>query len=263
MTAKNYKLIAFDIDGTILDGSNRVCQRLINVVAKLRERGYLFTLVSARVPLSVLEIAKELGIPDSYVVALNGSLITNRAHEVLYSRSFATKRVQDLLAKVDKRISRNYYNHFDWIVEYANDYTLFEISLLEQITAPVAKAIPEEVNKITLIGDHDLLVEAKQVFRDEESLLLGFSHHNYVEITCNTISKFQGIKNYAAHFGISVDEIIAFGDGENDMPILSQVGLGVAMGNAKEHVKGIAKDIAGNHYDQGVAIYLEELFGIS
>lgn len=261
MTDMQFKLVAFDIDGTIMDENNQVCKRLIDVVAKLQDNGVIFTLASARVPKSVLDIATQLGI-KGHVISLNGSLITNDQHEILYSKSFETARVKNALAKIDKKISRNYYDQFDWIVEYENDYTQFEINLLASVTLPVDKVVPANVNKITLIGDHDILVEAKEQVAKDKSLLLGFSHHNYVEVTCSTISKFQGIKTYARSLGIRPEEVVAFGDGENDMPMLSSVGLGVAMGNAHQHIKDVAKDVAGNNYEQGVAIYLEELFNL-
>ena len=256
---KKYSLIAFDIDGTILGNNHQVCSKLIKVVALLKKQGYLFTLVSARMPQSVIKIAHALGISDTYQIALNGSLITDTEHNVLYTKTFTTQRVRGALNTLDKQISRNYYDGFDWIIEYPNSYTLKEVSILGDIILPRENNLPDEVNKITLIGEPHLLAIAQAKLIKDETLLVSQSHINYLEITCNTISKFNGLAYYASTLNIPIDEIIAFGDGENDMSMLSGVGLGVAMANAKDHVKASAADVAGYHYEEGVANYLSEL----
>lgn len=77
-----YKLIAFDIDGTILDENHKVCSELIEVVRSLKLEGYLFTLVSARTPLSVINITNTLGIGEEPIIELNGSFITYSNHNI-------------------------------------------------------------------------------------------------------------------------------------------------------------------------------------
>ena len=255
---KKYKLIAFDIDGTILDSNHIVCANLIDVVKQLKSDGYLFTLVSARMPQSVIDIAANLGI-DNHIISLNGSLITDSGHQVLYSKKFPFSRVREKLLHLDKNISRNYYHEFDWIMQYNCPFAQNEIDFLKDSVSPVDKSIPEHINKLTLIGERDLLEDAKKSLADDSSLLVGYSNPNYLEVSCNTISKFHGLEFYAKTMSIPVEEVIAFGDGENDMPMLAGVGLGVAMGNAKEHVKKVAKDVAGNNFEQGVANYLTDL----
>ncbi|MFO0318872.1 MAG: HAD-IIB family hydrolase, partial [Neisseriaceae bacterium] len=116
------------------------------------------------------------------------------------------------------------------------------------------------VNKICLMGDNEHLIDAQKTLQSiDDSLLVAFSHPNYLELATKDISKYSGLMKYAQKLDIKANEIIAFGDGENDIPMLSNVGLGVAMDNASAHVKKIAKDIASHHMEEGVAIYLEEL----
>ena len=144
-------------------------------------------------------------------------------------------------------------------MQYNCTHSQYEIDVLKDSVSPVDKPIPEHINKLTLIGERNLLDSAKKPLVADTSLLVSYSNPNYLEISCNTISKFHGLEFYAKSMGIPVEEVIAFGDGENDMPMLSGVGLGVAMGNAKEHVKKVAKDVAGNNFEQGVANYLSDL----
>ncbi len=253
-----YKLIAFDIDGTILDASHNVCLRLKEVVADLISRGYLCVLVSARLPNSVLEIANELQL-EGEVIALNGSLITNRDNEIILSQDFSINRIEGILSSVDSRIAVNYYHNFDWYVANPSLFTTKEIEFVNSIPKVIEKSAISRANKITLSGEYERLLDIQKKFEKDATMLAAFSHPNYLEVTCASISKLNGLKHYSNLKQIKVEEIIAFGDGENDIPMLSGVGLGVAMGNAKDHVKKIAKIIIGNHYDQAVAKYLEEL----
>ena len=258
LSDKRYRLIACDIDGTILDANHKVCERLIKVVKYLQEQGYIFTLASARTPASVIKVAESFGI-DNYIISLNGSFISNHKHEVLYSKTFPLSRVQTQLEQLDKGITRNYYSEFKWMLEYPNQFSDLEIAFHTGICAPIPKTNLTELNKITLIGEHDLLVAAQAQLQQDDSLLVGFSHTNFLEMSCKTISKFSGVAHYAKTLNIETSQVIAFGDGENDMPMLSQVGLGVAMANAHAHVKDSAHDVAGYHYEQGVALYLENM----
>ena len=255
-----YKLIAFDIDGTILNHEHKVCERLKKIVARLKQKGYLFTIVSARFPPSVLKIAKDLGLADNDpVIGLNGSFITNGSHEVLYSKDFTADTINQYLKEIGDSIAINYYHGFNWLVTHNNGYTNKELLALgggfEYIIGNLAT-----VNKITLMGENLTLINIQRLLSSaNENLIVAFSHPNYLEITTNDISKFTGLKAYANKFNIQTDAIIAFGDGENDIPMLSNVGLGVAMDNAATHVKKVAHDIAPHHLEEGVAIYLENL----
>lgn len=261
MSDKKYKLIAFDIDGTILDENHKVCKHLKNTVAQLSSKGYIITLVSARLPSSVLEIASELGLysTNAPMITLNGSFITNKQHDILYSKTFNADKLDIHFSKIDSNLAINYYNGFDWIIKQQTKYTDLEQNLIG-IAAKFKYGRLSKVNKITLMGDNDHLMAAQKILTAaDDNLLVAFSHNNYLEIATKNISKYYGLQAYAKILDIDTSQIIAFGDGENDIPMLSNVGLGVAMHNAEEHVKAAAHDVALHHAEAGVAKYLENL----
>ncbi|MFN7094949.1 MAG: Cof-type HAD-IIB family hydrolase [Burkholderiales bacterium] len=256
---KPYKLIAFDVDGTILDANYRVCSELKKVVAHLRTEGYAVTIVSARFPASALDIADELGLDQEEVIALNGSLITNKSHDVFYSKTFALARIEKALADLNKQVSISYYHEFDWLVENASIYTDAELGTIRYNYQLLQGKAPAQLNKVTLMGKNELLVQAQDLLGQDDTLLASFSHPNYLELACKTITKLSGLQHYAKQKQISMEQIIAFGDGENDMPMLAGVGLGVAMANAPAHVKKVAHAVTDNNFEQGVAKYLKLL----
>ena len=257
-----YKLIACDIDGTIMDDNFNISEELIKLIPQIYHLGYKITLISARIPLSVLYIAQQLNIVDS-VIALNGSIIINSKKQIEYSQTFALARVQVALQTLSHDISRNYYHQLEWYLEYSNVWTKNEIYHYANIMQPNMLPPPPNVNKITLIGAHELLLQVQQKINQDNTVLAVFSHTNYLEISCKNISKMQGLKYYANSLNIKDEEIIAFGNGENDISMLSNVGHGVAMDNADDHIKSVAKDIAMNNNQHGVARYLKSLLHLN
>lgn len=261
MNNKNYKLIAFDVDGTILINQCDVCPELIKTVAELKQKGYIFTIASARFPISALNIAAKLGIGKENIITLNGGFITNSERSVVYNKTFALDdNIKTLFANVSPEISICYYAQFDWISPIKNSYTEAERRLVGSDYDPYIKQIiPSQLNKITLLGDHTYLQYAQKQLYTIKDLTAAFSHTNYLEVMHSSISKFDGLVTLAKSKSIDVEQIIAFGDGENDIPMLQGVGLGVAMANASEQVKDVAKAVAGYNYSAGVANYLKKL----
>ncbi len=258
---KQYKLIAFDIDGTILSHEHKVCPELKIVVDKLHKMGYMFTLVSARLPDSALYIAKDLGLTkDEYIIPLNGAFITNYKHDIIYNKSFNTDSFDVHLDAISPNIAVNYYYQFAWHVLRPNEVTKHEQIMIGDTNYTYYTDKINIANKITLMGEYEDLLHAKNTLAKlNPSLLIAFSHPKYLEIAHKDISKYSGLTAYANKLNINTSQIIAFGDGENDIDMLSHVGLGVAMDNASPHVKTFAKDIAPHHLESGVAKYLTKL----
>lgn len=261
MNNKNYKLVAFDVDGTILINQCDVCPELIRIVAELKQKGYIFTIASARFPISALNIAAKLGIGKEDIITLNGGFITNNEHSVIYNKTFALDdNIKKLFANISSEISICYYAQFDWISTIKNSYTEAERRLVGIDYDPYTKqTIPSQLNKVTLLGDQADLQHVQKQLHTIKDLTAAFSHTSYLEVMHSSISKFDGLMKLAKARSINVEQIIAFGDGENDIPMLQGVGLGVAMANASEQVKDAAKAVAGYNYSAGVATYLKKL----
>lgn len=258
---KKYKMIAFDVDGTILDSNGSMSEELKNIVKYLIKKDYVVTLDTARLPISAIEIAKELGLkPEVGIISLNGSFITNFKKEILYSKTFNWFSPYDL-ESIYQNVVINYYHKFDWLISKDSKYATREHNFLKNIVTPKIGTM-SQVNKITIMGDNrelDTLKKSLLSFEEYNNYLIAFSHPNYLEITTTNINKFNALEYYADSLGIHAKEIIAFGDGENDIPMLNGVGLGVAMGNASQKVKDAAFDVTDSQDESGVVKYLEKL----
>lgn len=91
------------------------------------------------------------------------------------------------------------------------------------------------------------------------SLHLYRSKDTYIEIAPKTISKASGLRRILADYNIPMNEVLAFGDNYNDIPLLDEVGYGVAVANAREEVKAVANEITSSNITDGVAKSIEKL----
>ena len=106
---------------------------------------------------------------------------------------------------------------------------------------------------------HDLIrARMKERFGDKITVMRSFP--TFLEVINSGVSKGQGLKIAMEHSGLRPDQVIAFGDEENDLPMFSVVDYSGAPANAREKIRGLADFVYGSNADEGLAILLEEMF---
>ena len=124
-----------------------------------------------------------------------------------------------------------------------------------------------EVSHVSIVmRNNELVLELYETLKKElpelEVLIMqdSFKDNQWIEMTMKGVSKYSAIKNLASYLGIQNEEIIAFGDGRNDIDMIKNCGYGVALENALPEVKAVAKDVTSYSHDQdGVIRYLESI----
>jgi len=118
--------------------------------------------------------------------------------------------------------------------------------------------------KFLAVGPNEKLLEMRETILNSAPDLLDafFSHETMLEIVASGVSKRQGLEECLRYLGGSLEETIAFGDAENDLEMLRSVKVGVAMGNAHSYIQTAVPYVTASVDDDGVARFLEELFGI-
>ena len=119
--------------------------------------------------------------------------------------------------------------------------------------------------KALIVADpqHIQQLYAELAPRYAERAYVTVSNIEYLEFMPPGVDKGKALAVVAEHFGIPREKVIAFGDADNDIPLIAWAGLGVAMDNAKPGAKAVARRIAPRHEDDGVAIVLEDVFGFT
>lgn len=269
------KIIFSDIDGTLLNKNREVSQQTISQIKAIKEN-IPFVLVSARMPKQMHYIQKDLGIEDTPVIAYNGALVMHgqeKIHSVEIPISLIESLVQYNEEITDGQIHISLYNSDEWYVPSYDDWAKRE----ENNTKTTPKILSTEkviekwksegkgAHKVMLMGDVKYIEPMFQYL----TAVLGCEVHiyrakdTYIEIADIKVSKLVGIQALLnCRYPFSLSEVMAFGDNYNDIEMLQSVGYGIAVGNARDEVKAIAKDITLHHQEDGVAQYIKNFFNL-
>lgn len=275
------KLIASDIDGTIINNEHKITPYTKEVIQSLKDKGIGFTLITGRSFVSAKGIAQQLGIvEEGYgIICLNGletyylpneepvklesiqwdeanmiSQIGNKFYMgVLYCFPDQIYLQMDEITHRDYKISLT-----DDRLRYFNDsLNTINIDSIDEIEERIKK---EDLQKIVYIQSDSFMDLLHERIGDElpdhyKALMVG---KGWLEIMPSHISKGIALENYAAHYNIKPEEIMVFGDAENDISMFELCGNGIAMGNAMESLKEVAKDTTLKNEENGVAHYIEK-----
>ena len=272
------KLIAVDMDGTLLNSEGRISRRNAYAVQCLQALGTEFLVCTGRSYEDALLPLKERGIRAS-VICMNGSCIYDWNGRLADKTVFQTEQVKQIL-----RAGKEFGAVFDFMTSRGS----FSISTEEEfrdayerdILLPMAAYSYEAVrDRFHLVREEELfslgleffkisvlhassqtLNDLKERLKEIENLAVASSFYTNLELTHKDAQKGKALSAYASVRGIRLDEIMAIGDSENDTSMLS-MGLKytIAMGNAMESVKKTAKCLTRTNDEDGVAYAVETL----
>lgn len=268
-------LLAFDLDGTLLNRQRRILDSNISTLHQLMARGIKVTVCSGRMPYAQRRYVEQMGFIGPYVAG-NGCLIAHSADDaVLFSKPMTKAQVDRLCAFIrDKglRLSLQtkdgvFYSrdqeHFtpEWLEELARKFGLGEDQvgfLAEDFRYsggdPVLKAtlnIPAEYN----------FEPIRQYLEAQPGFTYSYSDRSFVEIHAKGTDKGTGIQFVADYYKIPLAEVCVFGDYDNDIPAFALAGVSVAMGNASPNLKARAMYITDTNENDGVGKALAALTG--
>lgn len=269
-----YKIIFTDIDGTLLGPERVLTQATIDQVKRIKET-IPFILVSSRMPKQMYHLQQDLGILNTPLIAFNGAYIEKKG-EVIHSSEIPISIIKDLVLLNEKagedKIHISLFNANNWYVDKMDywakrEETNTKISPEIKPNSEVLTLWEKEnkgAHKIMCMGDK-LRIDKIYQFLEEnynDVLHLYRSKDTYIEIASKEISKLTGIKTLlkCCYPTYNLEEVVAFGDNYNDEEMIGAVGHGVAVDNARDEVKAVAKSITQHHKEDGVANYLKILF---
>ena len=256
------KLIISDIDGTILDQKHQLDSHLLELMPLLKQSEIPFVLASARSPLGIAPISKELGITDFPIASYNGALIS-KGDKILSQHTINKKELlllHDFLKKEFPTVSINVYSGKDWYVNTLDKWVEIEAQITGESpkVTSLADFLQEEKNlihKLLLIDNAATIQKLKETLATMDFPQTDFylSKDNYLEVTHNQVSKKQALLELANYYQLSLTEIMSIGDNYNDIPMIETAGLGVAMGNAPTDVKVCANKVTDSNDQNGVS----------
>ncbi len=257
------KLIALDLDGTLNNDQKVITASTKEALLEAQQKGICLALISGRPAAGLsrechaLELAKYNGLLVSY----NGAKIADaKSKTILYEKKIPNKMARDLLKHLQQfPVSVMVTDDVSLYAEDENGYKVKSEAannqLLVQEVPDLAKAITFEPVKVLIAAPNEVLLAHQNAISEpfKEQLSFAISAPFYLEVTMKDISKGSAINHICQVMNIEANAIMAFGDAQNDVPMLKAAGWGVAMGNACDDVKAIADEVTASNNEDGIA----------
>ncbi|USD41022.1 Cof-type HAD-IIB family hydrolase [Vibrio sp. SCSIO 43135] len=263
-----FHIVASDLDGTLLAPNHQLSDFTKQTLKELHQQGFTFIFATGRHHVDVAGIRETVGIP-AYMITSNGARVHDQNDQLMYSKNVPESLVQPVIdvVKSDPNIMIHMYQNESWLLNqedetlrHFHDETGFSYQLFDSDNAPtdgIAKVFFTDPNH-----DHDHLVtfenKLNELFGDK--LNVAFSTPWCLEVMAADVSKGEALDVVAKSLGKTLDNCIAFGDGMNDVEMLSMAGKGLVMGTSHHKVMAALPDneVIGNNADDAVAHYLKE-----
>ena len=287
-----YKLLAIDLDGTLLNEYGEVSQANYIAIQKAKEKGVKVILTSGRAVKSVQNLAEELESNEN-IICGNGAIIYNiNEKKVLYNK-FISKRKILQIAKIceENSIYYNVYTPNGIIAKTLNYNLLFynhentkkteanktRINIVQDIYKYIEEKEDEEYLKINIADSDKIIFDniIKKLKQIKDIEVLDVSHmsrkfiehgqeivpvtYYYTEISSSDVSKWNALEYIMNLYGINKDEVIAIGDNVNDISMVENAGVGVIVGNGAPYIKEKADLVVAPNNENGVAEAIEKL----
>lgn len=265
------RLVASDLDGTLLDDSHRINAYTIDVIKQLQDKGIVFAACSGRFPENAAMVMHAAGI-DCPIISINGAVV---------DASPIGPRVQEQFMEINSAI-----NVFETLEDLGEGYFVFSPRVIlcrrdsprhhseldagyerylknkvsycyglpriqEALQQPVYKFYIyfDDVRRLAVVQDAMLAIPGVSVTQ---------SSHSNLEIMSDKADKGTGLAALAAHLGIPREQTMALGDQHNDLPMIRWAGLGVAMGNASKQVMDQADKVTEHYLNNGAALAMQK-----
>lgn len=271
---KKIRLIAIDLDGTLVRSDQTISDHTIRTAIAAQRNGVRIAIVSGRPTFGASPAAEALQLADygGYLVSYNGAEIYDcRTSKMLFSNTLdeAVKPIIYQTAQ-DKALAVMTYIGKEVVTETANadnEYIRYSSMRNKMPVRPVNDFLTEAAQPIVkciIVGEPEKLVSIEPTLN---AALHGRadayrSEPFFLEIVPHGIDKAQGLSQLLTATGITPEEVMALGDGFNDLPMIEYAGLGVAMGNAQDAVKAKADYVTLSNNDEGVAAAIERFIGL-
>ena len=272
------KAIVLDIDGTLLTSEKKLSKLTKASLLKAQKQGVKVILASGRPTTGMLDLAEELELAkyDGYLVSYNGSKVIDvKTGEELFNQAMTVEEGKAVLEHMKKfdvtvMIDKDDYMYTNDVFSCTLDYKGQPLNIVEYESRggkyklcekdDLAEFLDYPINKILTAGKPEYLQEVYQEMKApfNNKLNCVFTADFYFEFTAQHIDKAKALDTVLSPLGIERKDVIAFGDGHNDITMLAYAGMGVAMENAVSELKRVADFETNSSDEEGIANFLEQ-----
>ena len=280
-TAGKIRIVALDLDGTLLDSEKRLSPRNRAALERIAARGVLVVPTTGRFFGMMPEVVRDLPFVR-YAITINGAQVYDReSGEAIVREEMPVDEAVRIMETLDDFdvIYDCYRNNWGWMTaalqakaaEYVPDEHYLKVVREFRRPVPELKAHLREtaaeggVQKVMLFSRNDdpsataLAAIRREVAERFPSIRVTASTWNDLELNSNAATKGNSLKRFAEHLGLALANCVSFGDGLNDLSMIEAAGIGVAMANAMPEVTAAANRVTLSNDEDGVAAALEAM----
>ncbi len=265
MTSQNRwrpRLVALDVDGTVVDRDGRLGAEMAAAIGRVIDAGVPVVLSTGRSWHSTVEVVDWLGLPPGPTVCSNGAVIVSYPpQQIVKAVTFDPREViarvaafaPETLIAVEE-IGRGYRlnDHFP-------EGDLTGEMIIEDLDQLGARPVTRVILRDPARSDADFLALARQLGLHGVTYFVGWSA--WIDIAPEGVNKATALAEVIHELGVSSADVLAAGDGRNDLEMLRWAGRGVAIGDAPPEVRAVADDVAPRFADGGLIAELNRWFG--
>jgi len=261
-----YKMLALDLDGTLLMRDLTIPEELVQNILRLQDEGVVVTLATGRMYTTARMYAQRLGIHKP-LVTYNGAWVQSPDQDTpLFDRGM-TEELQHAIITLGEREGwyLQLYNDHKIVVEKISEHTeadpdmevnpVLEVGTLSKADIKLSPKIMSRCD----VGEVEERVRMLQEYVGPE-LFIASSHPRLIEMMRQGTSKSQALKKLCEFYGIAPEETVVCGDSGNDLDMVKWAGMGCAMGNATDSLKAAANYVCQEENSWGVLEVIKKFF---
>lgn len=253
-----YKLVALDIDGTLLNSSGQVDPSTLDIIKQVQKKGVMVTISTGRPIQGVYKYIEMLNLKSPIITYNGGMIIDSETGRTLFDKKLKdadTKQVIELGLEKDTSMiawsnNKLYANRID---DYTKQYQKMSGQDLLDLK-DYENLCKTGVTKVIWINEPETLKGYQETLKMilNESITAVTSKAHYLEFFNKEVSKARALEYIGQKYHIKREEMIAIGDGNNDIDMIDYVGLGIAMENATDAVKKVSNYVTKSNDEQGI-----------
>ncbi|MBX3118883.1 MAG: HAD family phosphatase [Fimbriimonadaceae bacterium] len=257
------RLLALDLDGTLLDPERKLTQVHIDAVRRARDAGIVIALASGRNVASIEAFAKELEIEGPMVCSNGAHVLSSPTHEIAHTSLSQNTASQLMAYALGNNLHLSIYARHDVFFPHRNRWSDI---YTERVRHVVPKMMEQqstagiEVTKMLFADDANVIeghVGSIQTLLKGQEVSIVRSEADYLEILPGGINKGLGLSQVVEYFGLKPEEIAAIGDYYNDLEMLQYAGFSAAMQTAPLEVQAAANLVVPSSVEGGVACFID------
>lgn len=284
------KAIICDMDGTLLNSASQLSENTMKMMVHFQEKGIRLILASGRNYLSMVPFARQLKMDayDGYLVEINGlAIMSMKSMERVKQQQISIMDIQSMMEEAKRAeiemmavLDDTIYSYVPASCKEMKKVFKTKHGIADDVwTASVFKFVHDQRKNYPTILDVQVKEDFKQTcnkltFAHHEELLTPFYQHltmtyqdkfeinrtsyRWMEVMPKNISKANALLSILAKLNIQEDEVLVFGDGENDLPMLERFKYSIAMDNAMDSIKAVVYDTCKSNDEDGVVDYVEK-----